>query len=72
MCSKQIRVLYAVYRIQITLDKVKGHDYGQLVNIFVHFQSQKYVEKAKGRTTKLRADCTVFVHMLQNDLTWKK
>jgi hypothetical protein len=64
MCSTQIRVLYAVCRIQITCDKVKGHDYGQLANIFVHFQSQKYVEKAKGKTTKLRAECTVFVHVL--------
>jgi hypothetical protein len=72
MCSKQIRVLYAACRIQITCDKEKGHVYGQLAYIFVHFQSQKYVEKAKGRTSKLRAEYIVFVHMLQNDLTWKK
>jgi len=72
MCSKQIRVLYAVCRIQITCDKVKGHNYGQPANIFVHFQSQKYVEKAKGRTIKLGLECIVFVHMLKNDLTWKK
>jgi len=39
-----------------TCDKVKGYDYGQLANIFVHFQPQKYMEKAKGRTTKLRAE----------------
>ena len=72
MCCKQIRVLYAVCRIQITCDKVKGHGYGQLANIVVHFQSQKYVENAKERTTKLRAECIVFVRMPQNDLTWKK
>jgi hypothetical protein len=47
MCSKQIRVFFAVCRIQITHEKVKGHDYGQLANIFVHFQSQKYAKKAK-------------------------
>jgi len=62
MCSKQIRVLCAVC----------GHDYGQLANIFVHFQSQKYVEKAIGRATKLTVEYRVFVHMLQNDMTWKK
>lgn len=54
MCSKQVSVLYAVCRIQITRDKVKEHNYGQLADIFVHFQSQKYVEMAQERTTKLK------------------
>jgi hypothetical protein len=71
MCSKQIRVSYAVCGVQITCDKVKGQDDGQH-NISVHFQTQKYVEKAKGRTTKPGAEYIFFVHMLQNDMTWKK
>jgi hypothetical protein len=71
MCSKQVSVLYTVRRIQITNNKMKEYDYGQLADIFVHFQSQKYVETAQERTTKFK-EHIVFVHMLQNDLTWKK
>jgi hypothetical protein len=70
MYGKQIWVFYAVCRIQITCDYVKEQDYGQLAD--VHFQSKQYVVMAQERTTKFRAEYFIFVHKLQNNLTWNE
>jgi hypothetical protein len=51
---------------------VKEHGNRQPADIFVPFQSQKYVEMTEEKLQKLEEEYTSFVHILQNSLTWKK